>query len=364
VLGDSYDTQGKPRKAGNNGSLIAIGTFLQQISKIPRNTIVHQLHQWAVVLRIIHAAVEGVKITTLFPPSSDDEWKLVADDLLSLLADIVGNGLYQSLNQSDGNELEPQDIGWQADVNLRREQSSLLLPNTNMPSASQFSFDPEATLDLDMLEETAALDEDEIKPAMDAETPQTSEENDENNVKTRVAVRNAIIAAEIFMRCLEDEDVLNMVKADGAEGDSSIRNVSSLCLACLYAFFLGRKARLLAILLPENQTPTSSAVANSATVQKLLVAIKQLSESVSEKHKIVHMKYHELEDEGTARAMPSAGLMGLIYHIAQIRPSLPDKDIVERMMKLQRIKVQPIRHIRHKTDSQLSVIFIFFIGRF
>ena len=109
--------------------------------------------------------------------------------------------------------------------------------------------------------------------------------------------------------------------------------------------FLGRKARLLAILLPENQTPTSSAVANSTTVQKLLVAIKQLSESVSEKHKIVHMKYHELEDEGTARAMPSAGLMGLIYHIAQIRPSLPDKDIVERMMKLQRIKVHPVVYI-------------------
>ncbi|KAI9288179.1 mediator complex subunit Med5-domain-containing protein [Umbelopsis sp. AD052] len=317
VLGDKLDTQVKPSKEINSGSLIAIGTFLKQISKLPQNTIAHQPHQWAVLLRVTHAALEEVKITTQFPSSSDDEWKSVADDLLSLLADIVGNGLYQNTNSSDGNELELQELGWQSDVNLRREQSSLLLPNNNMPSASQFSFDPEATLDLDMLEDTAALDEDEIKPVLDVEASQTSEQYDENNVKTRVGVRNAITAAEIFMKCLEDEDVLNMLKADGAEG---------------------RKARLLAILLPENQTPTSSAVANNATVQKLLIAIKQLSESVSEKHKIVHMKYHELEDEGTARAMPSAGLMGLIYHIAQIRPSLPDKDIVERMMKLQRIK--------------------------
>jgi hypothetical protein len=102
---------------------------------------------------------------------------------------------------------------------------------------------------------------------------------------------------------------------------------------------LGRKTTLLSILLPENQNAPSSAVASNPAVQKLLFSIKQLSESVSERHKIVHMKYHELEDEGTARAMPSAGLMGLMYHLAQIRPSLPDSDVVERMMKLQRIKV-------------------------
>ena len=219
MLGDSLEAQGKPQKATNSGSLISIGTFLQQISNIPRNTIAYQPHQWAVLLSVIHAAVEEVKITTLFPSSTDDEWKLVADNLLNLLADIVGNGLYQSSNQSDGNELELQEIGWQSDVNLRREQSSMLLPNTNMPSASQFSFDPEATLDLDMLEETTALDEDDIKPAMDAETPQISEDNNENNVKTRVGIRNAITAAEIFMKCLEDEDVLKMLKADGAEGN-------------------------------------------------------------------------------------------------------------------------------------------------
>lgn len=96
----------------------------------------------------------------------------------------------------------------------------------------------------------------------------------------------------------------------------------------------------MSILLPENENSPSSAVANNAAVQKLLFSIKQLSESICEKNKIVHMKYHELEDEGTARAMPSAGLMGLMYHLAQIRPSLPDADVVERMLKLQRIKVQ------------------------
>jgi hypothetical protein len=54
----------------------------------------------------------------------------------------------------------------------------------------------------------------------------------------------------------------------------------------------------------------------------------------------VHMKYHELEDEGTARAMPSAGVMGLLYHIVQIRPSLEDDYVVDQLMKLQTIKVK------------------------
>jgi hypothetical protein len=51
------------------------------------------------------------------------------------------------------------------------------------------------------------------------------------------------------------------------------------------------------------------------------------------------MKYHELEDEGAARAMPSAGVMGLVYHMVQIRPGLDDDALVDRLVKLQAIKV-------------------------
>lgn len=58
-----------------------------------------------------------------------------------------------------------------------------------------------------------------------------------------------------------------------------------------------------------------------------------------ERRLAVHLKYHELEDEGTARAMPSAGLMGLIYHMVQIRPVLDDDEIIDRLVKLQSIKV-------------------------
>jgi hypothetical protein len=222
VLEDKLETRDKSYKATNGGPLIPIGTFLHQVNNLPRSTITYQPHQWAVLLKIIQAAVAESKISILFPSASDDEWKAVADNLLILLADIVSNGLYPSSTQSDENEAEAQEMGWQSNINLRREQSSLLVPNTSIPNASQMSFDPEATLDLDMLEGTAALDGDEIKPITDEDTPQVSSGNDDNNPEAKVWNRNAIVAADIFIKCLEDEEILDMLKANGSEGGPSI----------------------------------------------------------------------------------------------------------------------------------------------
>lgn len=58
-----------------------------------------------------------------------------------------------------------------------------------------------------------------------------------------------------------------------------------------------------------------AAVMQNVHVQKLLALVQRLTDSESERRMAVHMKYHELEDEGTARAMPSAGIMGFLYHM-------------------------------------------------
>lgn len=59
----------------------------------------------------------------------------------------------------------------------------------------------------------------------------------------------------------------------------------------------------------------SSVASQNTHIQKLLQLIQRLTDRDLERRMAVHMKYHELEDEGTARAMPSAGLMGLLYHM-------------------------------------------------
>lgn len=109
------------------------------------------------------------------------------------------------------------------------------------------------------------------------------------------------------------------------------------------------------ILVPgDNEIPLSTAAsttsvsgAHNAHIQKLLLLIERLTDRDLERRLAVHLKYHELEDEGTARAMPSAGLMGLVYYMVQIRPVLNDDEIVDRLIKLQSIKV----NIKYKTKE-------------
>ncbi|KAI8336319.1 hypothetical protein BC941DRAFT_503214 [Chlamydoabsidia padenii] len=89
---------------------------------------------------------------------------------------------------------------------------------------------------------------------------------------------------------------------------------------------------------PSIKTTASTTNTNNTYIQKLLLLIERLTDRESEQRLAVHMKYHELEDEGTARAMPSAGLIGLVYYMVQIRPTLNDDELVDRLLKLQAIK--------------------------
>ncbi|KAJ2965023.1 hypothetical protein NQZ79_g57 [Umbelopsis isabellina] len=305
-------------KATTDGSLIPFHIFLGKVSKFPRSTVTNQPRQWTTLLNIANVAVSKATLSMLIAPAAEDVQTVLVHDLLLLLSDIIAHELHQESAQPDQTDLMLQEEGqWQGGINLQREQSTLLVPSMPNVDASQMSFDPEATLDMDMLESTQVLEDEETKAISDFNIPQLMGIRKDDDSQPSCCHRNAIIAASIFLSCLADEKVIHMLNGEGAQD---------------------LKSTLTSTLLLDNPTPSSSVIASNATVQKLLVSVKQLTDKLSEKHKIVHMKYHELEDEGTARAMSSAGLMGLMYHLTQIRPSLTDADVVERMIKLQRIK--------------------------
>jgi hypothetical protein len=210
---------GKPsHNLNTHGSLIPISTFLDNVNKLPRSTISQQPHQWSVLLKIINVATADLSISAALKTAGADNWMDVADNFLTLLSDIVANGLYQSPTKADDNESELQDVAWQTNMDLRREQSSLLVPTMTMPNASSMSFDPEATFDLDMLEGTGALEDDDIKPVTDYDVPQLLGPNESQSAEVMVWHRNAILAADVFLKCLADEDVMNMLKGEGSEG--------------------------------------------------------------------------------------------------------------------------------------------------
>lgn len=71
---------------------------------------------------------------------------------------------------------------------------------------------------------------------------------------------------------------------------------------------------------PSAHTQTTTDVAQNTHIQKLLLLINRLTDRDLDRRMAVHLKYQELEDEGTARALPSAGLMGFLYHLVSHSP--------------------------------------------
>ncbi|KAI8089632.1 mediator complex subunit Med5-domain-containing protein [Halteromyces radiatus] len=157
--------------------------------------------------------------------------------------------------------------------------------------------------------------------------------------RNRTEWDNAIAAANIMIDLIEKKGVKRIIEKY-EQGQKEISTDDNKKLDSNEPWVTCHE-----ILVPGNQKATSSTATVSSTsgthnvyIQKLLLLIERLTDRDLERRLAVHMKYHELEDEGTARAMPSAGLMGLIYHMVQIRPALNDDELVNRLVKLQAIK--------------------------
>jgi hypothetical protein len=216
-------------KATTEGSLIPFHTFLAKISKFPRSTITNQPRQWTTLLNMINVAMNKDALSTLIAPAAEDEQKGLVHGFLLLLSEVIAHELHQESAQSDqADQMLREDTQWQGGIGVQREHSTLLVPSMTNIDASQMSFDPEATLDMDMLESTQVLEDDESKPTADFHVPQLMGIKTDDHSQKSYGHRNAIIAASIFLTCLADKSVLSMLKGDGAQGNARLITYSEI----------------------------------------------------------------------------------------------------------------------------------------
>ena len=221
--------------------------------------------------------------------------------------------------------------------------SALSFHNSNSQANfdSQFSFlsqtsfndnnnnnDLDATLDMD---NTQHMDDDRDVDMKETPGPISSQQTESiRKGKKLILVENAALAAQIMITLIEKKNAKRIFEVRNNQRRQAGMEVD------------GEPWRSCQEKLEPNdsfiKSQVSSIVSQNTHIQKLLILIQRLTDRDLERRMAVHMKYHELEDEGTARAMPSAGLMGLIYHLVQIRPSLDDDYIVDHLLKLQTIK--------------------------
>ncbi|CAO3587501.1 unnamed protein product [Absidia cylindrospora] len=228
------------------------------------------------------------------------------DILLPGTANVVGNMLYNS--QHD--RLYRNSIHANQHQHQHSSQSSSLYPNSWKESAS---------VSLSMEKNSLELD-------------------------------NAISAAKIIIDLIEKKGVKHIIEKSAQErrkegiekGTILALDLEDTWATCREILNpdnpKSRTTTATTVQLSSEKSTSSTGTHNNIYIQKLLFLLERLADRDLERQLAPHVKYHELEDEGTARAMPSAGVMGLVYHMVQISPALDDDEVVSRLIKLQAIK--------------------------
>ncbi|KAF7728498.1 mediator complex subunit [Apophysomyces ossiformis] len=300
--------------------LISSKVFLSCIPDFVEPTANSQPEQWSHMLQLLTALLSPLDADQIIAnmQRSEDEWPFILSRLFIMLARIVAVGLYpQSVTSKQENKLLRSASSFHhGGGNTQPGESSLVWPTNN--SMFQATFDPDATIEMDLFEDEDAITTDNNNNIAEPPIPSS----------TNRQAANAVTAAQIMINLIESKsakrifEVQHGRKYQGTE-DS---NISSEPWATCHA-----------ILMPSNAS-NNSPISQNPHIQTLLLLIGRLTDRDLERQMAVHMKYHELEDEGTARAMPSAGLMGLLYHMVQIRPTLDDEYVINHLVKLQTIK--------------------------
>ncbi|KAI9276229.1 hypothetical protein BY458DRAFT_532811 [Sporodiniella umbellata] len=280
-----------------NQQLFSIETFFLTLLKYGPTTVVRNPHQWAFLISLLPDLLErstnASEMVTALQHNQTDPWVDILSDLLLLLSHIVAIGLYPET-----------------------------LPE-HTPLTSAFSFQVDSQFSIASQPSFQEMD------FLDHDSTQKIDERDQAEEKKQarhwIEAENTVTAAQIMT---------HLIEKGGMKRVFEVRNNMQKWLkdTTTYEPWFSCQNRLLS-----NKENASDILQNSH-VQKLLVLIQRLADRDSERRMAVHMKYHELEDEGTARAMPSAGIMGFLYHLVQIRPSLDDEFILDHLVKLQTVK--------------------------
>ncbi|KAI8329870.1 mediator complex subunit Med5-domain-containing protein [Chlamydoabsidia padenii] len=284
-------------------------------------------YQWTCLLRLLPSLLVDVdgdrkEHLTLAP---------MLARLLIILSHLVAVGLYQKASPNDNDEEE---------TTTKQDSSHMSLTNntTQLAMVSQSTLDLDATLDATLI--------DDVKLAR-ANVPVAATTNVDTLLqqdplqhplerRNSLEWENAVSAAKLIIDLIEKKGLKRIIEKYNQGhigGEHEHSDTNDPWVTCHSILMPSKSTSVLS-----KPTTLSTADTHNVYIQKLLLLIERLTDRDLERRLAVHMKYHELEDEGTARAMPSAGLMGLVYHMVQICPTLDDNELVNRLVKLQAIK--------------------------
>ncbi|KAL9552886.1 hypothetical protein MBANPS3_003560 [Mucor bainieri] len=323
--------------------IIMSTTFLSKLIPFGESTASRNPYQWSFLLKLLPELLDFSTDTIVsdLQKGQENPWVDLLANVFQLLAHLVAVGLY------------PTDYSQPIAQTPVTVTSALSFHNGNgnnnntQPFDSQFSFqsqqsmnyDADATLEMDNTQQMMDDDDDDNNnnnnnaPSLTVKDTHMADANDTerraSNRKT-VDIDNAALAAQIMIQLIEKRGAKRMFEVR----NNQRRQAGGAADALEHEPWMQCQAKLES----NNSNNPSSAASQNPHIQKLLLLMQRLTDRHLERRMAVHMKYHELEDEGTARAMPSAGLMGLLYHMVQIRPALDDDYIIDHLLKLQTIK--------------------------
>ncbi|KAL0077897.1 hypothetical protein J3Q64DRAFT_1852157 [Phycomyces blakesleeanus] len=337
--------------------------LLQSLAQYVDSTAGRNPRQWAYLLRLVSVllapldaekivnSVHQQKIVDSDQPSQDD-WFDVLATVFVMLSRLVAVGLEHESRDREpkpGPRLVRSAISFQRGNTQPGDISTIWPSSSNYLSSQTSAYDPEATIDEDSFGHEALEEEKEQDIKSSAKRRRTGagdgigagarngsgneEDEDEEDEEEKIERSNAIMASQIMIDLIEKKSAKRMFEVRQNQKrqhghESTSEEPWATCQEILTGPSLHSSSKKSGV----------GSLRQNPHVQKLLILIGRLTDRNLERMMAVHMKYHELEDEGTARAMPSAGLMGLLYHVVQIRPTLDDETIVDHLIKLQTIK--------------------------
>ncbi|CEP13613.1 hypothetical protein [Parasitella parasitica] len=331
-------------------------TFISKIVPFAESTASRNPYQWQFLLKLLpHLLVFNTDdlVSDLVQKGKDNPWVDVLASVFQLLSHIVAVGLYPNWY---ARPIAQTPLTITSALSFHNNNSG----NNTQPFDSQFSFqsqqsmnfDGDATLDID---NTQQIDEDQPLGGDVKDTQMSDPVNIEKNPgeKKSIEIDNAALAAQIMIHLIEKRDAKRIFQARNNQRRQAGGATAAAEAAAALAYHanhidddepwvqcLGKlESKHYDTAMSSLPLPSPSPVASqNSHIQKLLLLMQRLTDRDLERRMAVHMKYHELEDEGTARAMPSAGLTGLLYHMVQIRPALDDDYVIDHLLKLQTIK--------------------------
>ncbi|KAI7883594.1 hypothetical protein K492DRAFT_143702 [Lichtheimia hyalospora FSU 10163] len=337
------DEQHFPLTLNPQECLIPPITFLSCLVKFVDTTAIRNPHQWSHLLKCLPTLLSVIDtdqvISDLLQQKDQQLWPRLLCNVFIMLSRLVAVGLYYDYYARDilRNKHDTTIVASdEAAVAAASPPSSQQFNNTQTSSSYPFNFplsqpsgtfDPDATLDL---ESFAAAEPPTSFQASAASTDgHTARDSTQMSITDtdRIETANAILAAQVMEELVEKKSAKRIFEIMNTQNKREAGKAEEPWATCQ------------AILAPPSaHTQTTPDVAQNTHIQKLLLLINRLTDRDLDRRMAVHLKYQELEDEGTARALPSAGLMGFLYHLVQIRPGLSEEYILDYLTKMQTIK--------------------------